>query len=151
MKKLLILVASIIVIFAVITYKMSSKYDGVDYINSTYGNITIYRDHLGIPHLFADNEKAALFGTGYMHAQDRIWTYEKFRRLSQGILAEVLGDEAVPLDYLVRQFGFLRIAKKALKTVKKEFLDDYEIYVQGINEYLEENPLPIEFYVLGYD
>ena len=99
--------------------------------------------------MFAENEEAAYFGTGYMHAQDRLWVLEKFRRIAQGTLSEILGDEAYPIDYLMRQFGFMHVSKAALKNLDPELLKDFSIIAEGVNEYIKDNILPIEYYILG--
>ena len=68
---------TIAIICAGIVYVTLPVYDGVIKVSSKYGKITIYRDDHGIPHLFAENEHASYFGTGYMHAMDRLWILEK--------------------------------------------------------------------------
>ena len=48
--------------------------------------IEIVRDADAIPHIFAVNKSDALFGLGYVHAQDRLWQMEMQRRTGHGRL-----------------------------------------------------------------
>ena len=52
------------------------------------GAVDVRRDEFGIPHIRAGSEADALFGLGYVHAQDRLWQMEFQRRLGAGRLAE---------------------------------------------------------------
>src|SRR6266581_725113 len=60
--------------------------------------IDIIRDADAIPHILATNKLDALFGLGYVHAQDRLWQMELQRRIGFGRLSEVLGAGALPQD-----------------------------------------------------
>lgn len=138
------------VLMAIRTVTMP-KYDGTVRVSSNYGKITIHRDEYGVPHLFADNEKAAYFGLGYLHAQDRLWMFEKFRRLARGTVSEMLGDEALPVDYLLRQLSMDKVSKEAAKKIPKEVIEDFKAVAEGINEFIRDNVLPIEYYILGVE
>ena len=50
--------------------------------------ILIERDADGIPTIKAQSRDDALFGLGYVHAQDRLWQLEVHRRIGSGRLAE---------------------------------------------------------------
>ena len=78
------LLITIAVIWAGIVYVTLPVYDGTIHIKSKYGKVTIYRDDHGIPHLFAENEQAAYFGTGYLHASDRMWVHTNLLPFYQG-------------------------------------------------------------------
>jgi len=53
-------------ILSAIIIVTKNNYHGKIYVNSNYGNITIYRDEYAIPHIFGENKKAAYFGIGYL-------------------------------------------------------------------------------------
>src|SRR5262249_9986763 len=72
--------------------------DGTISVAGLSAPIDIVRDADAIPHVFATNKQDALFGLGYLHAQDRLWQMELQRRIGFGRLAEVLGAAAVPQD-----------------------------------------------------
>jgi len=73
------------------------------------------------------------------------------RRLAQGKISEMLGDEAFPIDYLTRQIGLERIAKIAEKNISPDLIEDFDYVADGINEYVKTNVLPLEYYILGID
>ena len=55
------------------------------------GPVEIVRDADGVPYIYASNDLDAIFGQGYVHAQDRLWQMEFQRRVGAGRLSEVLG------------------------------------------------------------
>jgi penicillin amidase len=52
----------------------------------------------GIPHVFALDIKSAVYGQGFVHAQDRLWQMERQRRLVSGRLSELFGEAAISID-----------------------------------------------------
>src|SRR6476619_2894765 len=77
------------------------------------GPVEIIRDADAIPHILAGNKLDALFGLGYVHAQDRLWQMEFQRRIGHGRLSEVLGAATLPQDRFLRTVGFGRAARAA--------------------------------------
>jgi acyl-homoserine lactone acylase PvdQ len=67
--------------------------------------VEVIRDHLGIPHIYARNERDLMFAQGFVHAQDRLWQMDFQRRLVAGRLAEILGEVALPADRWMRILG----------------------------------------------
>ena len=66
----------------------------------------MYKDQWGIPHINASNEHDAIFAYGYTVAKDRLFQMDLQRRLSQGRLAELLGDDLVDIDIMFRTYLF---------------------------------------------
>ncbi|CAI2383615.1 unnamed protein product [Moneuplotes crassus] len=142
---------TIAAILAALVTITNPKYHGKVKIRSKYGKVSIYRGNDGTPKIFGENKEATYFGLGYVQAQDRLWQFEKFRRLSRGSLSEVFGDEAFPIDYFFKQLNFDYLSQVAIKDVDPEVLEDISYVAEGINEYIKTNPLPLEFWVLGVD
>src|SRR5574341_1252823 len=46
--------------------------------------VDIYRDSYGIPHIYAQTPEDLYFAQGYVHAQDRFWQMEFWRRIGSG-------------------------------------------------------------------
>ena len=69
-------------------------FDGTIEVRGSSGPIDIVRDADAIPHIYAGTKLDALFGLGYVHAQDRLWQMEFQRRIGFGRLSEVLGAAA---------------------------------------------------------
>src|SRR4051795_10816227 len=82
--------------------------DGTITVAGASAPIDIVRDADAIPHIFAATKADALFGLGYVHAQDRLWQMELQRRIGFGRLSEVLGAAGLPQDRFLRTVGFRR-------------------------------------------
>jgi penicillin amidase len=120
----------------------------VDGINS---EVTIIRDSWGIPHIYAENDHDLFFAQGYVHAQDRFWQMEFWRRIGSGRLSEILGEAAVDQDRFIRTVGWHRAAAEELLLLEPEIRGVLEAYAEGVNAYIatHQNRLGLEFTILG--
>jgi len=117
----------------------------------------------GVPYVYADTRQAAMFGVGYVRAQDRLWQMESFRAVWRARSAEFLGagednrnikSDAQTfrlIDYseqeYQRMFDRLRTAHGYWGRLAAQ---DIEAYVEGFNAYIDEinsddSLLPIEY------
>lgn len=115
--------------------------------------ITITRDADAVPHIVAQSEADALFGLGYVHAQDRLWQMEFQRRVGFGRLSEVLGKTTLETDRFLRTLGTGRAAESAWQNMGASDRALIEAYVAGINSFVGSHhgrELPVEFTLLGY-
>ena len=53
--------------------------------------VDVVRDNLGIPHVYASNLNDAAFVLGYIHASERMFQMDVFRRIPSGTVSEILG------------------------------------------------------------
>ena len=113
--------------------------------------VTVIRDRWGVPHIYASNPHDLFFAQGYVHAQDRFWQMEFWRRLSSGRLAEVLGKSALPTDRFVRTIGWHRAAAQDWERADPETRAVLEAYSEGVNAYISTHKgrLGLEFTLLG--
>ena len=128
--------------------------DGTIRVPGLSAPIEIVRDADAIPHVFAANKPDALFGLGYVHAQDRLWQLELQRRIGHGRLSEVLGEAALPQDRFLRTIGFGRAARTAWETTPQWARQQIEAYVAGVNAFIAAHHgagLPPEFTLLGFE
>ena len=112
-------------------------------------SVRLRTDAAGVPHVFALNDRDALFTLGYAHARDRFFQMDVLRRTFSGTLAELLGEGALPQDVQFRTLGLRRGAEAsvpALTVVTRVWL---RAYAAGVNAYLRDNPLPPEYGALG--
>ena len=120
--------------------------------------VGIYRDTLGIPHIYANSAEDAYFVLGYLHATDRLFEMEMFRRHASGTLAEVFGKASLDDDIFVRQIGIRRSAEAAWKNHRLDgrIRSEIEAYCAGVNARLGElqepngPKLPAVFQQLGF-
>ncbi len=124
------------------------KLDGEAVAKGLSAPVEIVRDQEGVPHIFAKSERDGWFAIGYAHAQDRLWQMEFQRRVSQGRLAEFLGERAFDTDKLMRTLGLARAAPRMVARLDPESRTGLEAYAAGVNAFLASNPvLPVEFQV----
>ncbi len=114
--------------------------------------VTVFRDSLGIPHIYADNEEDLYRTVGYVMAQDRLWQMDLLRRITTGRLSEVLDPGLVEVDLLYRALEFTKKSRKVIAQTDPDILRGMEAYTDGINQYINRNlkKLPFEFTMLGY-
>ena len=113
--------------------------------------IEIIRDEWGIPHVFAASDEGAMYGLGYVTAQDRMLQMEYCRRIVQGRISEMLGLVGSPgkttldSDIKYRHLGtyaYLETVAMKLDEGTRRLL---QAYADGVNHYLRTtrslNPL----------
>ncbi len=111
--------------------------------------VEIVRDGDGIPTIRAQSEADAYRALGYVHAQDRLWQMEFMRRTVAGRLSEVVGPGTLPIDRFMRVMNFRHQAEAQQAHLSQETLDGLEAYTEGVNAYLETDPvLPLEFHIM---
>src|ERR1051325_3777559 len=69
------------------------------------GEVTIARDSDGVPLITAATDDDAVFGLGFVHAQDRLFQMEMMRRYGAGRLAEIFGEPVLDTDRQMRVLG----------------------------------------------
>ncbi|NMO13492.1 penicillin acylase family protein [Pyxidicoccus fallax] len=119
-------------------------------LQGLHGPVEVLRDTWGVPHIFARDEHDLFFAQGYVQAQDRLWQIEFGRLVGNGLLASVLGPRLVPMDHLMRTLGLRRMAEQGLSSVSPQAMDILEAYSAGVNARIANEPLPLEFTILGH-
>jgi len=120
-------------------------------VDGVAGDVVIERDDNGIPTVRAPSRDAALFGLGFVHAQDRLWQLETHRRIGSGRLAEAFGPSALGNDKFLRALGVRRAAAAQWRNTQGEARSAVLAYTAGINAYLGAHmrARPPEFLILG--
>jgi penicillin amidase len=126
-------------------------------LSGLQGPVTVYRDTFGIPHIYAGSTEDAYFALGYLHAIDRLFEMEMFRRRASGTLAEVFGKASLDDDIFVRQIGIRRSSEATWKSHRLDgrIARELEAYCAGVNARLRElekpgSPKPAIFQQLGF-
>ena len=152
-----LLLALLIVLAAALGWFVYSKQpqrSGEVALTGLTSSVSVRYDERGVPHIEAGNEADLYRALGYVHAQDRLFQMEMLRRLARGELAEVLGPKLVPIDRLFRTLGIREHADAyAARWIKDKSetptMRTMLAYLDGINQYQESHPAPLEFQVLG--
>lgn len=150
---LLAIVALLCISALIFLNTLTPTYEGEKELNALSGEVEVYFDTYGIPHIYAENEMDALRTLGYVHAQDRLWQMELLRRAGTGRLSEVFGEIALDTD---KFFLVLGIDENTKKTLAGSKLSDpvktsAKAYLDGINQFIAEGPTPVEFYLTGLE
>ncbi len=121
--------------------------------NGIAGDVEIFRDGAGVPHIMAGSEDDMYFAAGFVHAQDRLWQMDLFRRLGRGRLSEILGSKALTADRLMRTLSIGRTADTLLVKVSAETRRILAAYTRGVNHCISNGrgKYPLEFDLLQYD
>ena len=110
------------------------------------GDVEIYRDRYGIPHVRASTVHDAFFGQGSATAQDRLWHMDHDRRVAYGRWAEYAGSVAVEEDVRMRRFQLRRSVEADYVALNAETRAMLDAYAAGVNAFIETTAsLPIEY------
>ncbi len=126
------------------------SHDGEGKLAGASADVTVTRDEYGVPSIWAESEEDAYRALGYAHAQDRLWQMEFLRRVADGRLSEIFGEELVDTDRFMRTLGMGRAAIADEGLLEPGSRKIAEAYVAGVNAWLEtrKGSLPIEFLLL---
>jgi penicillin amidase len=111
--------------------------------------VSIRRDRWGVPHVEAGTREDLWFAQGFVHAQDRLWQMDFYRRVAGGRLAEIAGDEGLVVDRLMRTLGLRHAAEREVSTLDPALRAQVDDYCAGVNAGAEAaRALPFEMQVL---
>jgi penicillin amidase len=125
---------------------------GPDTVQSPYGAATVTYDDHHTPHVAADEEAAAYYALGYVHASDRLFQMDLVRRQASGRLAEIVGPPAVEADVFNRKLDLKGAAAASRQAIAgTAAARAVEAYSEGVTTYIEEGAPGTEFGLLGYE
>jgi penicillin amidase len=111
-------------------------------------DVHVTLDNEGVPHIVAQNDFDLARVEGYIHARDRFFQMDLTRRQVSGDLAELLGPGLIGSDVESRTIGLRRAAVRSATVLSPRETALLQAYADGVNEYLANNPLPIEYGLL---
>jgi penicillin amidase len=130
-----------------------SDYHGEQPVPGLSADVTIMRDENAFVHIFAQTLNDAYAGLGFAHAQDRLWQLELMKRVSQGRLAEIIGEDGLEYDYLAHTLNLAEMGRITGERMNQETKAATASYVSGINAYIDSHSgaWPLEFILLGVE
>jgi penicillin amidase len=148
---ILVLLIALVGASGVYVWQVMPTTDATLAVAGVPGTVRIVRDAEGIPTVNAATPEAAMWGLGYVHAQDRLWQLETHRRIAAGRIAEAFGPPAVESDRFLRALGVRRAAQAQWAVASPESRRALQAYTDGINTFLSQGlkARPPEFIVLG--
>jgi penicillin amidase len=116
--------------------------------------VDVVRDTFGIPHVYASTLNDAAFVMGYIHATDRLFQMDVFRRIPSGTVSELLGfpdlqvgagpDPTVPpfpgnisnvtQDLFFQTLGLRRASVDSFNAMSPTVQSALQAYADGVNE-----------------
>jgi penicillin amidase len=119
--------------------------------------VDVVRDAKGIPHVYASNQNDAAFALGYIHATERMFQMDVFRRIPSGTVSELLGfpdfqtgpdllhaqDPPFPgnisnvtQDLFFQSLGFRQAATDSFNALSPAVQSLLQSYADGVNEFI---------------
>jgi penicillin amidase len=149
-----VLLAIVVAFFFVrhISRKALPDYNKSLVLTGLIDEVEVYRDNLAIPYIIAQNEHDLYLTTGYVMAQDRLWQMDFLRRVTQGRLAEIFGEDMIENDLFLRALRMPEKARWVLENSDPEIIAAINAFASGVNLFItqNQNKLPLEFTILGY-
>ena len=138
MKRLLVVLTIVLVVAAGVSgwwWVRSSLpvLDGQLAMSGLRAPVEILIDQHGVPAVYARDPDDAWFAAGVLHARDRRWQMELYRRVTLGRLSEVLGDTTIPFDQRFLTLGLRDSAKAEWDRATPQVRAALERYAEGVN------------------
>lgn len=115
--------------------------DGSLTVSGLKEEVHVYRDEMGVPHIYANNLEDLFLAQGYVHAQDRFWQMEWWRHIGQGRISEIAGEATLDNDKFIRTMGWNRMAANTTAYFRDQAPEYYallEAYAAGVNAYITD-------------
>src|SRR5688572_18614518 len=125
--------------------------DGEIQVAGLDGSVDIYRDAMGVPHIYASTSHDLFFAQGYVHAQERFWQMDFWRHVGSGRISEMFAGE-VKTDAFLRTLGWRQTAEAEWEQLSPESKAILLAYTDGVNAYLKDHKdteLSLEYAVLA--
>ena len=163
MKKKALKIVSSILVLAIVLGLVGNAYwqkaikdsfpvvDGNIQLSGLQGEVTVTRDEMGIPHIYAGNLHDLFYAQGYVHAQDRFWQMDFWRHIGAGELSEMFGKSQLDTDIFLKTLGWKRLAESEVASLKPESIEILNAYADGVNAYLDGksgSQISLEYVVL---
>ena len=114
--------------------------------------VEVVFDGYGVPHVYGRDPEDVWFAAGVLHARDRLWQMELYRRVTAGRLSEVMGESTLPIDKQFLTLNLRAAAEAEWARARPEVKSALERYAAGVNAVgsrLIPRQRPLEMQVLG--
>ncbi len=156
-KKIFIVFLVVLLLFTASSWYFISNnqpiYQGKLQLSGLNNEVKVYFDEIGVPHIYAKNQHDAYLAFGYLHAQERLWQMELIRRIAAGRLSEIFGEKMIKIDKFFLGLGIKEAAREDIRNLDTTAVP-YQLtmaYLNGINQFIENGPTPIEYSLIGID
>ncbi len=121
--------------------KPTSTVGGIAGLNAS---VTVSYDERGIPTLNCTKSVDCYAVLGFIHARDRLFQMDFFRRAARGHLSELVGDAALSQDQALRTFFTTRDGQAMPEALYAHWLTDtamaprFAAYTAGVNAFIAQ-------------
>jgi len=112
--------------------------------------VTVEWNKWGIPIIKAKNKNDLFFAIGFLQANDRLFQMDLMRRLPQGKLSEIFGKRTLNIDKFHKSILVDESIEQTIKQINPKLKGYFQAFCDGVNYYIKNNNLPLEFKILGY-
>ena len=116
--------------------------------------VEVLVDQYGVPSVYARDAEDAFYTAGVLHARDRLWQMELYRRVTMGRLSEVLGDDTIEIDKRFVVLGLREAARAEWERATPQVRMTLERYAAGVNSVisrLQGRQRALEFQILRFN
>ncbi len=128
--------------------------DGQRRLAGLQAPVEILFDKHAVPHIYARDANDGWMAVGYLHARERLWQMELYRRATGGRLSEIFGTATLRVDKRFVALGLRRAAAAEWRTSSPLIRTALENYCAGVNAAVAEMGTwrrPPEFLLLGIE
>jgi penicillin G amidase len=122
-------------------------------VSGLTSKVTVLRDERGVPQIYADNAQDLFRAQGFVAAQDRFFEMDLRRHVTAGRLSELVGQDGVAADRVIRTMGWRRVAEAELPKLAPSTRQYLQAYADGVNAYITKAGSPdnmgVEYSVLA--
>lgn len=109
-------------------------------LDNLAGEVTIYRDVYGVPHVFGRTDASTVFGFAYVQAEDNFWRIEENYVAAIGRSAEIYGERRLERDRRNRALEIPRLAREEYRRLDPHTRSICDAFAAGVNYYLRRHP-----------
>jgi penicillin amidase len=153
---LIIIILALVIFIGIVGFVLIRqsfpKIDGSVALSGLDGEVEIFRDSFGVPHIYATSVHDLFMAQGYVHAQDRFFQMDFNRHVGSGRVSEMFGSSQIDTDVFLRTMGWERIAQEEFAQMSAENMAYMNAYSEGVNAYLAEHSgakLSFEYVILS--
>ncbi len=104
------------------------------------GEVAIFRDAWGVPHIYGDTEEAAAYGHGYTQAEDRLDDILTLYTIVQGTAARAFGPKWLQEDHQTHLARHPELSHSRYPDLAPRTRRLIEFYTRGILDYIKTHP-----------
>lgn len=140
---LLIVVALVAGSVGAVTAVSQPATSGTLAVDGLHGPVRVDRDVNGIAQITADDSHDLFFAQGWVHASERLWQMEVWRKAGAGRLAEILGSAALSQDEFIRTLNWRGAAERDYLALSDRAKAILAAYSDGVNAFIGGHPSPL--------